>query len=319
MARPLRIEFPGAVYHVMNRGTARQSVFRGPDDYETFLGVVGDCHARWGVEVFAYCLMGNHYHLCLRTPEGNLARVMRHLDGLYTQRFNSAHDRDGQLFRGRYKAIVVEADAYLAAVVRYLHLNPVAAKLARRPEGYRWSSHGAYMRTRPRPSWLNVKEVLEDFPSRRAFHEFVSAGNEAALEDFYRAGRRSPVLGREGFRERLLRRVRQLSREHPRHERRVVRPSAEKVLARVARTYGVKVSDVRRGRRGLENEARKVAMYLATRLCDLTLAEAAARFGRISYGTVAWACSQVRTRAASDKRFDLQLQRIQNKIHQPKA
>ncbi len=319
MARPLRIQFPGAVYHVMNRGTARQHVFREPDDYETFLEVVGDCHALWGVEVLAYCLMSNHYHLCLRTPQGNLARVMRHLDGLYTQRFNRAHERDGPLFRGRYKAIVVEADKYLAAVIRYIHLNAVAAKLVKRPEGYRWSSHGAYMRVRPTPSWLNVKEVLEDFPSRRAFQEFVLAGNEEALEDFYGAGRHPPVLGREGFRERLLQRVRKLSREHPRHERRAVGPSVQQVLARVARHYGVKVSGLLQGRRGHASEARKVAMYLVQRLCDLTLAETAARFGRVSYGTVAWACHQVRTRGASDRRFQRQLQRIQNEVNQPKT
>lgn len=101
MARPLRIELPAAVYHVMNRDMARQAVFRETADYETFLGVVADCHTRWGIEVFAYCLMGNLYHLCLHTPEGNLSRVMRHLDGLYTQRFYRAHDRDGPLFRGR--------------------------------------------------------------------------------------------------------------------------------------------------------------------------------------------------------------------------
>ena len=93
MARPLRIEYSDAVYHVMNRGVARQAVFRGPEDYQSFLQVVGDAHALWGVEVFAYCLMPNHYHLCLQTPLGNLARVMRHINGLYTQRFNRVHRR----------------------------------------------------------------------------------------------------------------------------------------------------------------------------------------------------------------------------------
>ena len=107
MARPLRIEYPGAVYHVMNRGLVWQPVFRDPTDYETFLQVVSDAHALWGIEVLAYCLMGNHYHLCLRTPTANLGRVMRHVNGLYTQRFNRAHRRDGPLFRGRYKAMVV--------------------------------------------------------------------------------------------------------------------------------------------------------------------------------------------------------------------
>lgn len=103
MARPLRIEYPDAVYHVLNRGTARQRVFREPPHYQLFLAGLAEAHTRWGVEVFAYCLMGTHYHICLRTPAGNLSRVMRHLDGTYTQRFNRARGRDGPLFRGRYQ------------------------------------------------------------------------------------------------------------------------------------------------------------------------------------------------------------------------
>ena len=110
VARPLRIEYPGAVYHVLNRRAARQKVFRGAVDYQRFWEGLAEAHTRWGVELFAFCLMGTHYHLCLRTPGGNLGRIMRHVDGLYTQRFNRAHSRDGPLFRGRYQAILVEAD-----------------------------------------------------------------------------------------------------------------------------------------------------------------------------------------------------------------
>jgi hypothetical protein len=110
MSRPLRIELPAAVYHVMNRGVARQPTFADDGDYEAFLDTVGQAHRLWGIDVFAYSLMGNHYHLCLRTLKGNLFRVMRHLDGIYTQRFNRRHRRDGSLFGGRYKAIVVDAE-----------------------------------------------------------------------------------------------------------------------------------------------------------------------------------------------------------------
>src|SRR2546428_2097688 len=136
MARPLRIQFPGAVHHVMNRGTARQATFLDEEDYGLFLNTLGEAFDLWGTEIFAYCLMKNHYHLCLRTPKGNLSRVMRHVDGLYTQRFNRAHDRDGPLFRGRYRAILVDADEYLATVVRYIHLNPVEARVVKLPEEY---------------------------------------------------------------------------------------------------------------------------------------------------------------------------------------
>ena len=204
MARPLRIQYPGAVYHVMNRGGSRQRVFLEKADYETFLKIIGDIHERWGIEVFAYCLIDNHYHLCLRTPEGNLSRVMRHLDGLYTQQLNRRHHRDGALFRGRYKAIVVDKDNYLSQVVRYIHLNPCGAGLVREPHAYVWSSHQFYLRPKQAPKWLRVEEVMGEFADISGFHEFVLEGNAHALEEFYKRGRQSPVLGDERFRERLI-------------------------------------------------------------------------------------------------------------------
>ena len=117
MARPLRIEYPGAWYHVMNRGAGRKKIFNATPHYELFLTLLEEVSERFGAEIHAYCLMGNHYHLLLHTPEGNLQRSMRHLNGVYTQRYNRMRGTDGPLFRGRYKAIVVDADHYL------LHLS----------------------------------------------------------------------------------------------------------------------------------------------------------------------------------------------------
>ncbi len=303
MARPLRIQYPGAVYHVMNRGGARQKIFLDQQDYQAFLKTIGEIHERWGVELFACCLMGNHYHICLRTPEANLSRVMRHLDGLYTQRFNRMHRRDGALLRGRYKAIVVDKDTYLAQVVRYIHLNPLEAGMVREPQGYEWSSHRLYLKPKQAPKWLRIEEVTSEFGSVAAFHGFVLEGNEQALEEFYKKARQSPVLGGEEFRERVIEKPLRMDREHPRHERAAVRPSAGKVLKALARIYGVKVEDLLTGRRGKENEARKVGMYLIKELCDLRLHEIAERFGTGSYGAVGWACHGVASRMESDATF----------------
>ena len=177
MSRPLRIQYPGAVYHIMNRGRARQPTFVDETDYRAFLETLAEAHRQWGIEVFAYCLMGNHYHLCLRTPKGNLSRIMRHIDGIYTQRFNRRHRRDGTLFRGRYKGILIDADEYLAAVVRYIHLNAVAAGLVKMPEEYRWASHQYYLKAKGAPDWLDTTEAIEQIGGRQVFHEFVLSGN----------------------------------------------------------------------------------------------------------------------------------------------
>ena len=167
---------PGALYHVMNRGTARQPTFTDDRDCQAFLDTVAEAFRLWEIEVFAYSLMGNHYHLCLRTPKGNLSRVMRHVDGIYTQRFNRRHGRDGPLFRGRYRAILVDADEYLAAVVRYIHLNAVKAGMATMPEDYRWESHRYYYPGKGAPNWLNTGEVLEQIGKERPFTSLCFRG-----------------------------------------------------------------------------------------------------------------------------------------------
>jgi putative transposase len=262
MSRPLRIQFPDAVYHVMNRGAARQATFGGDADHQAFLDTVAEAHRLWGIEVFAYCLMGNHYHLCLRTPRGNLSRVMRHVDGIYTQRFNRSHGRDGTLFRGRYRAILVEESEYLAAVIRYIHLNAVDAGIVKMPEDYRWASHRYYRQTKGAPSWLNTAQGVEQIGGRQSFHEFVLSGNEESLKRYYEAKRQSPILGSEEFIERIRQRGAADAREYARYERRVVQTPPERVIGEVARQYKVAREEIFRGIRGRENEARKVAMYV---------------------------------------------------------
>lgn len=133
MSRPLRIEVPDAWYHVMNRGLRRQPVFSDVEDYQIFLETLRESCERFGVSLGAYCLMPNHYHLLVHTPNANLSRFMRHVNGVYTQRFNRKNSKDGPLFRGRYRALVVDADEYLLQLVRYIHLNPVKAKLVNSP------------------------------------------------------------------------------------------------------------------------------------------------------------------------------------------
>ena len=145
MSRPLRIEYPGAWYHVMNHGRRAEKIFVNKEDCEAFIELLIESAEMWNVRIAAYCLLSNHYHILLQTPDANLSRLMRHVDGVYTQYFNRVHQSEGQLFRGRYKSILVDAESYLLQLVRYIHKNPLNAGLVNELWKYTWSSHRGYL------------------------------------------------------------------------------------------------------------------------------------------------------------------------------
>ncbi len=184
MARPLRIEFPGALYHVTARGNARQDIYLDARDSWRFLDLLGEVCSRYAWRCFAYCLMTNHYHLVVETAQPNLAAGMRQLNGRYSQAFNTRHQREGHLFQGRYKAILVEREAYLLEVCRYVVLNPVRAGLARGPQAWRWSSYRATLGGTA-PPWLAAPELLAMFApepeaAARAYRVFIAEGTGTA-------------------------------------------------------------------------------------------------------------------------------------------
>jgi len=167
MARPLRIEFPGAVYHVTSRGNARQVIFLNHIDRIKFIEVLSHVVERFHWLCHAYCLMDNHYHLIIETLEGNLSRGMRQLNGVYTQIFNQRHRRVGHLFQGRYKAILVEKDRHLSSLSRYVVLNPVRIGMVKRPEDWAWSSYRATLGIAKKPSFLTVEWILSQFDKKK--------------------------------------------------------------------------------------------------------------------------------------------------------
>ena len=183
MARPLRIEFPGAVYHVTSRGDRKEDIFRIADDRRVFLDILGQAMERFDAQVLAYCLMGNHYHLVLHTRQANLSRLMRHLNGVYTQYFNRRHDLVGHLFQGRFKAILVDRDAYLLSLCRYVERNPVAAKKVRSTGDWEWSSYRAHVGDAQPPVWLDT-DGLHGYLLERApesARDRAAAGRKYAL------------------------------------------------------------------------------------------------------------------------------------------
>ena len=182
MARPLRIEYPGALYHVTSRGNAKATIFADDIDCKTFLRILGFVLKRFNWFCHAYCLMGDHYHLLVETPDANLSQGMRQLNGIYTQQNNYRHQKTGHLLQGRYKAILVDKDEYLLELARYMMLNPVRAGIAETPEGYTWSSYRATIGKTVTPEFLTPDWLLGQFgeerrTAQRRFADFVRAGN----------------------------------------------------------------------------------------------------------------------------------------------
>ena len=166
MSRPLRIEFPGALYHVTGRGNARQRIYRNDEDREQFLSSLSHVVGRYDWLCHAYCLMDNHYHLLIETPKPNLSLGMRQLNGLYTQAHNRRHRRVGHLFQGRFKAILVEKEVHLLELCRYVVLNPVRAKMVKHPGKWKWSSYRATAGEVTAPIYLTVDWLLGQFRTR---------------------------------------------------------------------------------------------------------------------------------------------------------
>lgn len=214
MARPLRIEFPGAVYHVTSRGDRREPIFEGDADREALLAVIAQAMNRFDAQMLAYCLMGNHYHFVLHTRQANLSLLMRHINGVYTQSFNRRHGKVGHLFQGRFKAILVDRDAYLLEVCRYVELNPVRAQMVAAPGEWPWSSYLAHVDETMPPPWLDTaglhsyllgREAKTAADRRRAaahYTSLVAAGRDEAL--WNEALRQQIFLGDDDFVARML-------------------------------------------------------------------------------------------------------------------
>jgi len=202
MARPLRIEYPGALYHVTTRGNAGGRIFRTDKDREYFLDLLGFIIERFHWLCHAWCLMDNHYHLILETPEGNLSRGMRQLNGIYTQKYNWKYTKTGHIFQGRYKAILVDKESYLLELCRYVVLNPVRANIVRRPQDWKWSSYRSTTGRAKPPHWFTTDWILAQFGrgrrrAQRLYHQFIMEGitKEAPWRDL----KGQIFLGDKGF------------------------------------------------------------------------------------------------------------------------
>jgi len=309
MGRPIRIEYPGALYHITSRGNERRKIFRDKADRMKFLVLLRDYHDRYGILIHAYVLMDNHYHLILETPKGNLLKIMHGVNGGYTNYFNRKYKRVGHLFQGRYRAILVEKDRYLFPLSRYVHLNPVRAGLVKKPEGYPWSSYKGYVGKEKEEDWMEYGWVLSQFAEQRKraewkYKTYVEEGLREGAENPFKDVYGQIILGGEEFIERVKGgfKGKSLSAEIVERKRLFEHPSMEQILRQVERVFGAREGELL-GKGSRSNTARKVALYLAQRYTGLSNREIGGRFGGIEASGVSKAASRVKEEIVSDKKL----------------
>ncbi|MBI5242147.1 MAG: transposase [Elusimicrobia bacterium] len=279
MARPLRLEFPGAFYHVFARGNEKRTIFADAEDFSFFLQLLSLAHQRFGFILHAYVLMPNHYHLLLKTPQAALSRGIHLINGLYGQHFNQRHERVGHIFQGRFKALLVDSNAYWMTLSRYIHQNPVRTGLASQPWEYPWSSCPHFLGIRPAPEWLDINTTMRVFgteptKSREAFAQFTAA---RATDDPWGNAVGQTYWGSKEFVLKMKKvTASQLGEEHSRARLLRLRPEEPAILQAVASVFD-KSDPVIPWRRG--SFSGKVAALLLHERAGLRLAEIGARFG----------------------------------------
>ena len=305
MARSLRIEFPGAIYHVTSRGNARQQIVRDDADREKRLDWLRRTVETYGWRLHAFALMRNHDHLFVETPEANLSAGMQYLNGSYTSYFNRRHRRCGHLFQGRFKGHLIEEDGYFLEVSRYIHLNPVRAKAVARPQDYRWSSCPGYVRAARVVPWVTYARVLGEFAqtaatARRAYSRFVRAGVEEPPPSPFAGATGGLLVGSERFvtRVRALLRARPADDALPELAPLKPRPALEEIAETVAAHFGHDRGLWQPGRR-VDDASRAAAAYLARRHFGYAAAAVAAVLGYRGHGGVHSAVA--RLEAGNDK------------------
>src|SRR3989338_712132 len=292
MARPLRIEYPGAFYHITSRGNERKNIFKNEYDFKKFLEYLEAANKRYRAVIHIYCLMSNHYHLLIETPLGNLSQIMRHINGSYTTYFNTKRQRAGHLFQGRYKAILVEADEYAGELSRYIHLNPVRAGIVNNPEEYRCSSYQNYTGKKA-DKWLTTDFILGYFGGKgstafKKYGNFVKSLINREYDSPLKDTVSSTILGGADFIKEIKDKYlsgKEADRDIP-ALRELKKVLIEDIMKEVEATF-----------KGKHSFSKKAALYLCHRYSGRTLKEIGGYFGMGESGV-----------SQSSRRFSLKLE-----------
>lgn len=317
MSRPLRIEYEGAWYHVMNRGTNRKLIFTTDAHRRLFLELLEETTHLYQIEIHAYCLMDNHYHLLLCTPRANLGRAMRHINGVYTQRFNRLEKRDGALYRGRYKAILIEEQTYLLQVSRYIHLNPVAANICLTPDDYPWSSYNSYTKQNNKQKWLMTKKIIAELGGTDGYIDYVSNGIDEETRNFYFENPIPTVLATINFKNKIIPPVtiQKTYETLPDIKRLQYRPSIETIKETISNFFKINVSDLIKSQRGQKNIPRLIAIYLSRKVGLYSYSQIGQSFNSQMYA-INSSLKRCRKILSQDTQLLETLEQIQEKIYE---
>ncbi len=320
MSRPLRIQYPNAWYHVMNRARRGQDLFADKKDMGLFLDLLQETTTLFNLKVSAYCLMPTHYHLLVQTPDANLARCMRHINGIYTQRYNARHQCDGTLFRGRYKSVLVDADSYLLELVRYIHRNPLRADLVKRIGRYSWSSHRGYLSNANKWEWLHKDFVLRMLAKNRAvqirkYRRFVEKEDREPLISFYARVNLPSLLGGDKFIQWVKSTFYKgrIAKDIP--QSKMLAPDGQAIIRAVCDFYDVSKSELLVIRRGVVNEPRDMAIYLQRTVCGAPLLDIGSNFGLRRYSSVSSAVHRVKRKQEKDRKLRKRIANVRKLIN----
>lgn len=321
MARPLRVEFSGAFYHVINRGNAGENIFRGSRDREKFLDYLEMAMEKFSLKIYTYCLMTNHFHILLETRLPNLSQAIQWVNVSYAVYFNRKYKRSGHLFQGRFKSILVDADEYLKQVSRYIHLNPVRANLVEHPDEYRWSSYSAITGKTEEPEWLESAWLLSLFGNKKKqarvnYKKFVEEASPDDLKDPARDLSGGFILGSADFviwiKESFLA-TRTDENEIPQLRELKPRIYLEDIVDAVSCEFNCKIETILQ--KGLKrNVARDVAIYLARVLSGEKGKKIGEHFGNISAAAITGRYNWIANQIENDKPFRNRIKRLKDKI-----
>jgi REP element-mobilizing transposase RayT len=334
MARPLRIEYPGASYHVVNRGNRREQVFHGEDDYLLFLERLSEYADLFDVEVCSYCLMPNHYHLQLKTRQGNLGKFMQSFNTSYTLSMNRRYSTSGHLFQGRYKAQLIQAELYKNKLSRYIHLNPVKVKslkgktlgkLKAELHDYRWSSFRVYIGLEGKPKWLNRTHVLSSWgnsPSERIrnYRRYVEEGLLSDNNGDLTPSEISNIIGTDSFKDVIFRNylIREMKEIDPKEQPELARINTavqETIIDAVMMYYKLDNKSRIMHRKGAKLKCRRIAIYLSSKHCrrNNSLSGLAERYG-ITLNGLSASVSRFKSELSGNKKLEKELKEIEDII-----